>query len=766
MADISLQVRLLQEQLQQERQRAQQAEGRAKQAEGRAEQAESRAEQERQRAEQERRRTEEEKKQTRRTTFVELLEACHRLSESMSVQSDKSLSTQGSMTSPKGKRCPTTLRPWNDFPNIQQSVFDVVYDTLHPPNDISPRLFSPLLYIEELGRTMPGRKIASEEDLKLFQHSTVENFVADIVSAVATNHQRGEDLALGKGVVFENHSNTLSDMAEDVQSRLQLSTSSSNPYRPPKPIHADQICVLKTEDGQMDLLFIIEYKAPHKLTKEVLRAGLRTMDVPKEVIHRPTIPTDPYEKFIYNADRLVAAAATQTYSYMLESGTEYSCIITGEAMVFLWIDVDDSNTLFYHLAEPNEEVYAGDGLGFTHPLTAIGQLLSFCLIALRSGRRDQLWRDTSIEKAYTWSDDWGKILRNIPRQERKLDPPPSNFKARRYPLNVRSPYYLRKKGPKSYRSSCSPEIDLTGDDWNDPPDGSGGGPESIHTPSKRGSTSGSRGGYRGRGAHGSSSVGNQRQYCTQGCLLGLVGGSALDKDCPNINLHSRGEKLRTHLLTKQQFSVLVQQQLAATLDRNCTELKKQGTRGALFKITLASYGYTFVGKGTRDVFVPDLKHEGRMYDRLQSIQGKMIPVYLGNINLDRPWRDLGVRIIHMLLMSWGGERVDKVKGARSFKMDIKQFEGEIAQLGVQHEDLILDNMLWNEEADGMMFIDLERATEIRRTALQELPVNRKRKRSFPDVKLYFGTKAEASGETEAVLEKAKDGSGNLAGALY
>ena len=75
------------------------------------------------------------------------------------------------------------------------------------------------------------------------------------------------------------------------------------------------------------------------------------MDVPKEVIKRPTIPTDLHEKFNYNADRLVATAVTQTYSYMLESGVEYSCITTGEAIVFLWIKEDDSQTLYYHLAE-------------------------------------------------------------------------------------------------------------------------------------------------------------------------------------------------------------------------------------------------------------------------------------------------------------------------------------------------------------------------------------------------------------------------------
>jgi len=275
---MDVQLREIQRQLQEERQQA-------KEERRLRELAERRAEQEQQRAEQA-------EDRTRQTTFEELLESCHRLSRSISVQTDKSLSTQGSMTSPKGKCCPTMILPWKDFPTIRQSAFDEVYNILHPPNETSPRLFSPLLHIKELGRTIQSRKIASEDDLKLFQHTTVENFVADVTSALASRHQRGEDGTLGKGVVFENHTNTLSDMAEDVQDRLQLLTSSSNPHRNAKPVHADQICVYKNENNQMDLLFIIEYKAPHKLTKEVLRAGLRAINVPEEVIHRPTIPTD------------------------------------------------------------------------------------------------------------------------------------------------------------------------------------------------------------------------------------------------------------------------------------------------------------------------------------------------------------------------------------------------------------------------------------------------------------------------------------------
>jgi len=53
-----------------------------------------------------------------------------------------------------------------------------------------------------------------------------------------------------------------------------------------------------------------------------------------------------------------------------------------------------------------------------------------------------------------------------------------------------------------------------------------------------------------------------------------------------------------------------------------------------------------IGLGT---VARSMMHKGRMYDRLKSIQGKLIPIYLGNIDLDRPWLDLGVRIIHMLL---------------------------------------------------------------------------------------------------------------------
>ena len=285
---------------------------------------------------------------------------------------------------------------------------------------------------------------------------------------------------------------------------------------------------------------------------------------------------------------------------------------------------------------------------------------------------------------------------------------------------------------------CSPEIKPTRHDQDDPDGDFDDGPESVNTPSKMGSASKGKGNSEEHGAKVSSHDMNQRQYCTQACLRGLVRGAYFDNSCPNIELHRQGKKGRSHLLNTEQFSEMVRLQLGTDLDINCKDLRLQGARGALFKVTLASHGYTFVGKATREVFVPDLKHEGRMYGLLRSIQGKKIPVYLGNIDLIMPWRDLHVKLIHMLLMSWGGKEVDSVHPKRRFDTEIKQFETRLARLGVQHEDIRPPNMLWNEETGGVMFIDFERSTEIPSSALQEISPNKKRKRSPLGIKTELG----------------------------
>jgi hypothetical protein len=61
-----------------------------------------------------------------------------------------------------------------------------------------------------------------------------------------------------------------------------------------------------------------------------------------------------------------------------------------------------------------------------------------------------------------------------------------------------------------------------------------------------------------------------------------------------------------------------------------------------------------------EAFIRNLKHEGRVYRHLNEVQGELIPIYIGNISLVNPYfLDSGVRVVHMLLMSWAGDQARK-----------------------------------------------------------------------------------------------------------
>lgn len=54
------------------------------------------------------------------------------------------------------------------------------------------------------------------------------------------------------------------------------------------------------------MISVYEYKPPHKLKSDQLRAGLRPMHVYEQVVKRKTVPTsdDPPAHFRYWAERL------------------------------------------------------------------------------------------------------------------------------------------------------------------------------------------------------------------------------------------------------------------------------------------------------------------------------------------------------------------------------------------------------------------------------------------------------------------------------
>jgi len=200
----------------------------------------------------------------------------------------------------------------------------------------------------------------------------------------------------------------------------------------------------------------------------------------KDVINQITIPTEPEERFVYNSERLVVAALTQTYGYMIESGLEYSYLTTAEAFVFLWIEENEPHTLYYHLAEPNIEAEAQDEIDILLCRTAVSQTLTFCLLALDSKPRSQSWRNETLETANKAVIDYERILRQIPAEEKALTPPSSVFYARIHPFE-RSPIMLRpRKSRKASNTSGSTDIN------EDPQTLSGSSDETseVETPSK------------------------------------------------------------------------------------------------------------------------------------------------------------------------------------------------------------------------------------------------------------------------------------------
>jgi hypothetical protein len=75
----------------------------------------------------------------------------------------------------------------------------------------------------------------------------------------------------------------------------------------------------------------------------------------------------------------------------------------------------------------------------------------------------------------------------------------------------------------------------------------------------------------------------------------------------------------------------------------------------------------------------------------------VVPVYLGNINLIQSYfLDPEVFIVHMLLMSWGGEVAEEAD-VPNIEEEVNRSFAEVRQVGVIHGDKWEANMLWNEE---------------------------------------------------------------------
>ncbi|KKZ63872.1 hypothetical protein EMCG_01825 [[Emmonsia] crescens] len=653
---------------------------------------------------------------TQPTTLEELIKGCHDSFSRPLQVGTPSRSTKGTIPPPTGKYCPTSLCLWSNCSAQLQETYDVVSTYLQPTGRDAPRLFTSLHVLNELGRRYSSRKLRSEKDLEHYERTAVEDHVHDIIAELCKIPDARERFQLGDGIVFENHENLLQTSEE---SDVQLFDESSTKH--PKP---DSFCVHRINGSTNTLITTVEYKPPHKLSVENLRAGLRSMKLWEEIVQSDTIPKSDElnkdEKLRYNAEQLTCSVLVQEYHVMIQHGLKYSYITNGLAIILLYIPYDDPGTLYYHLCEPNKDVMSESPEIFHQSKTAIARILCLCLMSFLSDARDHKWRNAARSQLHIWKTSFDFTRSQIPDDELQQTPPGLKYSSSEYAPTEHlpsSPLQPGRRPSTRSQTTCAP-MDTSLHDHMDSSDSDSGqathgrkrgfsqvmsSPPSQHSPARPADP---------RPSSGQSQ--HTAHFCTQRCLLSLQQGGELDHECPNVSLHRQGQNGDQHCINARELVQLLKKQLDHDLDHNCTPFGTCGSYGAPFKITCAAYGYTLVGKGTTSGLWKYVSCEAEIYQVLRKAQGSAVPVFLGMIDLKLILFLHGAGDIrHMLLMGWAGESIDKLKSS-TLNDEISKSKREIRMLGVVHKDLRLANMLWNNELRRVLIIDFHRSDIDRR----------------------------------------------------
>ncbi|KAH7010964.1 hypothetical protein B0J12DRAFT_690969 [Macrophomina phaseolina] len=747
------------DELEQLRRQLREEQRRREEAEARVAVEERRREEEQRLREEEQRLRQEAEAITRWTNLIEYLEACHKMSLSIKITDDQTLTTQGDVTKPAGRLYPQRIIPWDAFPSDQEDIWAKLSTS---PAFASNRVFPSIHQLDHVRSQLDP--IDSEDQLRHFARSAVEKPVQKFVEEVYKDDDLRVSLGLQGTVTFESHTNlgrsdgttvdeAMRDMSiSDTSAQTDVSggrnkrrgkeRATSVQAAPSRPREqrkgkgggrADQFCIYRQEDGPSIPAVAIEYKAPHKLTREEIAVGLSGDIKPhQDVIDKEGDSPEFFSKW------LLAAVVTQCFSYMINRGIQYGYVFTGDAIVFLHIP-DDPTTVYYYLSVPNVDVQDDDESRLHR--TAVAQVSTFVLRALAAEPPPQEWHQAA-SALDRWAVEYTDVLKKIPETERKTTRETFSYQPSRWIPSVRSRIRTRSQClPIDDRARVQRNNDGDSGDGDDSGNSMPPTPTPQRTARSRSCQSSSRQqGKRGITADRSTNQAGMRAaksttkprvedrpYCTHDCLLGLMRGGPLDQHCPNIQSHKKRH------IKPETFLRLVRRQLATdiSVDADCKPLYLRGSRGALFKVRLSSHGYTLVAKGMEECDAHHLQHEDRMYKHVSLVQGKIVPVCVGLADLKIPYYyDCGV-YTHMLFLSWAGRPL-----SRSINQDNKcaflqearvMLEG-LHRLGVLHKDPALRNILRDDCTGRLMWTDLERAEVCARSPLGPICPNRKRKR--------------------------------------
>ncbi|CAK7242672.1 MAG: hypothetical protein STHCBS139747_004169 [Sporothrix thermara] len=649
----------------------------------------------------------------------------------------RSSSTSQGTTSVEGRFYPQHFQPWAEFASAHEATFKKLVDTFDGDGGA---YFPSILAIETTGGDV-SPAAADEQDLRPFIRASIEKPAARIVSKYLelTGHPTVESIrfrnnAYGLSIGVSDDPMQWSPEQQQMQEAEEQRGRPRKRHSPVRTIGVPDRWAFGLRRGASTTTHILvaEYKAAHRLPPTKLR----------EVLSRP--PTDDFfpratrkdglSPFEVKGSVLVARVLCQAYHYMITSGLEFGYVASGSGLILLRVPEDDPDTLYYvwKVFQPAFRNVAQVDTSSNKPPstprpflvprapkdTAIAYLASLSMMALDSAPRPSEWIGQATDRLQRWP---GPKKAVTPLSDTLVPMPPGG----------------------------GGDDDGSGDGGGGTDNNNGGGSSRDQDTRNTTAQSSRKRACDSEPANDSqaatkttalstlASTPPRRRFivepptlphCTQACLRGLARGLPLDPKCPNVKIHMMGETSDrprgSHALTASEVCERVVAQLAKNMDKDCECLDKYGCfgrRGVLFKITVTGYGYTLVAKGVQYRHRHVLEHEAALYRCLASFQGRLVPVCLGVVELERdiPLHSCAV-VSHLMLMSYAGPDLglhsSDARGKKLLPRDVdwsvetERTWDELEAAGLQDEDLRSRNVAWCAEVGRVMQFDFDQAT--------------------------------------------------------
>ncbi|KAK2796241.1 hypothetical protein FQN50_009631 [Emmonsiellopsis sp. PD_5] len=686
MASVAAELEELRRQLEEAKQRAEEEKVRAEEAKQRAEEEKVRADWEKQRADRAKQRADQLEADQSPTTFLVYLQLIEeKLRSTLLVEPDPTKLASGSVTDVQGKYYPRRVCQWKDFDKRRDQTFKQFTEAF---SDAS--LFPSKTDVQGVQRDLSPATRKDEQDIRPFVRSAWEKPAQRLVQAYLRHTKDTKTTSF----FFQNNAYSLSNKdiitnTTDADENEAPPRKKRSPDRKTKGV-PDRWGIRELPGEICITVFVGEYKAAHKVTHGTFKRVFSSAgeDLFLDTLKRLSSPFVDTEK----EHIIVARVLCQTFHYMIIAGLKYGYVTSGEALVFLMLDENDPQTLYYHLSSVGDSVGDPPSRNLDVQYGPVSQLSTFAMLSLESEPQSPQWVQDAKSQLYQWP---------VLPMDLMLTNPPLRLKS-----SCRDPSF-----GETYTSSSDEGHKDTDTDYRPPPQ-----------PRKQMSQLQSTETEADRRRSSRTQRNTQRPtlpYCTQACLVGLSQGRPVDRSCPNVTIHAQGSSSPTHLISKEKLCILVRNQLARNLDENCECLDRLGLFGAvgvLLKITLTGYGYTFVAKGVQAVDEKLLFDEARVYAHLSKLQGVTIPVHLGNIKLVHTYPLVScATITSMMFMSWAGKSLHSKDYGPDVNIEFQQQRSieELAAAGLVHDDLRRANLVWNQERQRVMVIDFDQSSIIR-----------------------------------------------------